>query len=339
MVAGHKAAVSAAVAAVAAVAAIGAVLAPVARAAPRVVPAGAPDNGTWWGDAGTCHGPHEQDGCERCCLDWDGVPQPGVPSPSWIEYTWSGGNCSQCKVAGSMECADCFPNVRPWYNEEEFKGYPGKPPRPPLSQCKECSKCMLRVQQLYRMYIQVLDKANPDPPSGCNCSGADPAPPVGDCFPTFSCDCMCNYQQQLENYCKLDTDPASFIGPCKFDQMFNKTMGYQFDGQCDKDGYYDVVACGPVAPPPLPPNNPTESKAQHLLRQNSSKGFCWCVEPSLGIQNGSSATPGMDRSKPDCKPTVNCYVMGRDMCNTVGKKYCKFTKGQGPFPDKCNPLP
>lgn len=309
----------------------------VALSAPLLSSSAAPPNNpqhtSWWGDPAFCHDPATQEGCEMCCDEWHGTVVPGVPPPSWVAKTWTGGNCSGCKVlprdAGA--CGDCFPATRGWYNNEEFRGYPGEPGQP--DSCKPCSNCTMHVMELYRQNIQLMQSGGKEPP--CNCSGTDPAPPPGPCFPSATCDCMCNYASQIRNYCKLDPEPDSFIGPCKFDMQFNLTMNEKFDGQCDSHGYYSIVACGEVAPPALPPNANVQpaTGASKLVAattgsgETAEDGFCWCVNPASGIQNGSSATRGMDKTKPSCNDTVRegCFLLGERECESIGAGFCDWT--------------
>ncbi len=298
-------------------------------------------NTSWWGDPAVCHDPAVQEGCEQCCDEWHGTVVPGVPPPSWIAKTWTGGNCSGCKVLprDARACGNCFPATRGWFNNEEFKGYPGEPGKP--DSCKPCSNCTVHVMELYRQNIQLMQAGGKEPP--CNSSGADPAPPVGPCYPSPTCDCMCNYANQIQNYCNLDPDPENFIGPCKFDMQFNLTMDVPFDGQCDEHGYYSIVACGKVAPAPLPPNanvQPatglvatsagSDGKVDELAGETvatSEDGFCWCVNPASGIQNGSSATKGMNKTKPSCNDTVRegCFLLGERECSAIGAGFCDWT--------------
>jgi hypothetical protein len=295
---------------------------------------------SFWGDPAECHDPVIQEGCERCCDDWHGVVQPGVAPPSWVGQDWSGGNCTGCKELpkDARACGDCFPATRGWYNHEEFNGYPGQPAKP--ANCKPCSNCTIHVMELYRQNIQLMQPGGKEKP--CNCTGSEPHPAVGPCFPNDSCDCMCNYYNQLKNYCALDPDPMNFIGPCAFDKQFNMTMAKPFTGECDAHGYYSIVACGKTAPPPLPPNAnvqqlvsatvtvvPTAARgvAATPSTGGGEDGFCWCVHPASGIQNGSSATAGMDKTKPQCIDTVreDCYLLGEKECDSIGAGFCAFT--------------
>ena len=276
-----------------------------------------------------------------CCDEWHGTVVPGVPPPSWVAKTWTGGNCSGCKLLprDASACGDCFPATRGWYNNEDFRGYPGEPGQP--DSCKPCSNCTTHVMELYRQNIQLMQPGGKEAP--CNCSETDPAPPPGPCFPSATCDCMCNYASQIRNYCKLDPEPDSFIGPCKFDMQFNLTMNVKFNGQCDSRGYYSIVACGEVAPPPLPPNANVQlatrasdlvaaatgsgGTANEFAAGETEAGFCWCVNPASGIQNGSSATRGMDRTKPSCNDTVRegCFLLGERECKSIGAGFCDWT--------------
>jgi len=120
-------------------------------------------------------------------------------------------------------------------------------------------------------------------------------------------------------------------------------------GQCDASGYYKLVACGPKAPPKLPPKGPAltdGARARTGERRQlpsadtrfpalgggaaapaapaaaaaaAAAGFCWCVDPTYGIENGTSATPSMDASKPECQNTIQCVL-----CSLLSPLLCSL---------------
>ena len=296
-----------------------------------------PSNRSWWGDPATCHAPG-QPGCEVCCEDVDvpaGTPPPGG-FPTYSKNFFSG-NCTGCVAPRDpVACANCFPGVRPWYNENDYLGSAGTPPKPPS--CLPCSNCTIRVIDDWRT---AMDWEQPT--GGCQCEdNTSPAP--GDCqsqAPGYlGCECFCNYHNQIKHYCGLDPSPATFPGPCVFDKMFNDTLGLPFTGECDADGYYKLVSCGPKAPPKLPPSPPPPSvagfvpwpaavaapdgAATGVKGANKADNFCWCVEPTYGIQNGSSSVA---RGKvPNCQPTMQCNRFNKQMCSSLGSKWCNWTQ-------------
>jgi len=170
-------------------------------------------NTSWWGDE-FCHAP-TQPACTKCWERAAGAPcSPGTPCP-WgrREYT---GNCSKCVVQPSVECGNCFPEVRPWYNGGET-GAGAKPP-PAL---KQCSPCLIRTIEDYRSVFN-HSIGDADPKTGkCTCPPVTPTTPTGDCSSglpgVLSCDCWCGYRADLRLNCGLD--PDKLPGPCAFDKV------------------------------------------------------------------------------------------------------------------------
>ena len=135
--------------------------------------------------------------------------------------------------------------------------------------------------------------------------------------------CLCAIPQGL--------DPEQMPGPCEMDRMVNESKNLEFKAQCDPDGYYSAVACGDTAPPKLPPSPPpTRATTVSALRglQPGRPGWCWCVEPSYGIQNGTTAVKHPDGAPPprmDCSGTVQCDLLNEKACAVQGALYCNWT--------------
>ena len=238
-------------------------------------------------------------------------------------------------------------------------GAPGSSPPPETT--RPCSACTLREIHNFR---QVLF-AKPD---GCSCPDPPPEPPAGKDCPAgapgkIGCDCWCQDAAQMSLLCGLDPDPATFPGPCILDRMFNQSRNHEFTAICDPatGGYYATVACGDHAPPalppspPMPPYNPPATPPPALTAaaavagggggqrrglQPGRKGACWCVEPSYGIQNGTSAVAHPDGARPppmDCTETVQCELLNEKACGAFAA-YCNWTLV--PFDDGhiCGPI-
>eukprot|EP01047_Picozoa_sp_COSAG01_P075996 COSAG01_NODE_13201_length_1619_cov_0.948095_1_plen_359_part_00 len=204
-----------------------------------------------WSDLESCHKPTDE-GCESCC---------DSTSKGTVVRTWTG-NCTGCVPGapcepGNCPCGNCFPGVQPWWNEESFL----QPGQEPPKGCKPCSKCTRRI---IGDFIQTMFDTPQDGP--CKCPDPEATPPGdGDCScgapGVACCDCQCQYKGDMQVYCGLDPTPATFPGPCAFDKLYNTSRGDPFTAKCDSKGYYDIIDCGPVAPPPLPPS-PPEARAE-----------------------------------------------------------------------------
>jgi len=280
-----------------------------------------------WSDLESCHKPTDE-GCESCC---------DSTSKGTVVRTWTG-NCTGCVPGapcepGNCPCGNCFPGAQPWWNEESFL----QPGQEPPKGCKPCSKCTRRI---IGDFIQTMFDTPQDGP--CKCPDPEATPPGdGDCScgapGVACCDCQCQYKGDMQVYCGLDPTPATFPGPCAFDKLYNTSRGDPFTAKCDSKGYYDIIDCGPVAPPPLPPS-PPEARAE-MRRQAAAhpvvhhrrvldeappgSGFCWCVEPTYGIQNGTSAVhAGAD--PPNCHPTVQCGLLNKPTCVATAQ-FCNWT--------------
>eukprot|EP01047_Picozoa_sp_COSAG01_P046132 COSAG01_NODE_4306_length_5147_cov_2.402932_6_plen_337_part_00 len=311
---------------------LAAAAAPAATAA--VPPAPSPSA---WNDT-ACHSPTDR-GCETCLVANATLPGP-VPTTTWLQRRWTG-SCKGCLpgVPYGPQCGNCFPGVQPWYNGHQY-GAPGTPP--PAETTKPCSPCSLREQHDFREALF----AKPD---GCVCP-PDPAPPVGDCPASgpgkMGCDCWCQDAAQMAALCQLPATPDTFPGPCVLDRQLAQSRNEEFDGFCNEQtGYYEVVACGDQAPPALPPSPPmppwtpppataaaptavapssssssnSSSSISSSMRQlqPGHRGACWCVEPSYGIQNGTSAVPHPTGAPPprlDCTETLQCELLNKNAC-------------------------
>ena len=77
------------------------------------------------------------------------------------------------------------------------------------------------------------------PDGSCDCTKAD-APVEGDCSAgapgVESCNCWCDYNMQMRDWCGLDPDPTVFPGPCAYDKMVADSRGDDFDAECDNAG-------------------------------------------------------------------------------------------------------
>jgi len=275
-----------------------------------------------WNATDFCHSPTDPD-CEQCCIE-----NPSGSDRAWTVLSWSG-DCSKCKPGDPYgpNCANCFPGVQQWYNEESEEAT--KP-----AKCKPCSQCLRRVVSDYQ---QTMTDPISDGP--CTCDPTQ-APKDRDCScgapGVDCCDCYCQYQADIRAYCKLDPDPKTFPRPCVYDKMYNESRGDKFTLECDKDGYYKLEQCGKVAPPKLPPSPPPTQvvasaatqahmpmlAAEGHRRLQPGSGWCWCTEPTYGVQNGTTAVHAGARA--DCTHTIQCDLLPEGACNTR-KALCNWT--------------
>jgi hypothetical protein len=241
-----------------------------------------------------------EEGCLSCC-------EPDIPPPTagqqadpgpWVELKWTG-NCTGCVPGapcekGNCPCGNCFPGVLPWWNEIEE--HPNGPP----AGCKPCSRCKERDLTDFREIefgtCPPGDVGDPlcQPDGSCDCSKAQP-PNEGDCPApapgVFSCTCWCDYAQKIRDWCQLDPTPTVFQGPCAYDRMVAQSKNEEFTYECDDQGYYKLVQCGPKAPPPLAPSPPQALGVTNSAETTTAESgeMCWCSEPSAS----SSTSPAM----------------------------------------------
>ena len=52
--------------------------------------------------------------------------------------------------------------------------------------------------------------------------------------------------------------------------------------------------------------------------------YCWCVEPSYGIENGTTAVP-KENGAPQCLHTLQCMLLNAQGCKTIGAQFCNWT--------------
>ena len=236
---------------------------------------------------------------------------------------------------GNCPCGNCFPGVRPWYNEDEFHPL-GPPPG-----CKPCSKCKVRTMFDFRqiLFSTCLQGDVGDPlctaEGTCDCSKAQP-PEEGECAAPgpgiVSCQCWCSDEQKLRDWCGLDTTPTVFPGPCAYDKQVAESKGEAFTAECDEAGYYKPVRCGPKPPPALPPSPPSAfytatsaaASSPAAVAHSQAGEYCWCVEPSYGIENGTTAVPKEDGA-PQCLHTLQCPLLNAQGCKTIGAQFCNWT--------------
>lgn len=221
-------------------------------------------------------------------------------------------------LARLAECLCCR-----WWNE--VINHPDGPP----AGCKPCSRCRVRDMTDYReiMFGTCLpgDVGDPlcKPDGSCDCSKAQP-PTEEECAAPApginSCTCWCDSNAKMRDWCKLDPDPTVFPGPCAYDRMVAQSKNEEFPLECDEQGYYKLVQCGPKAPPHLAPSPPSAQPAEA-----AAGDMCWCSEPSYGIQNGTSAVPKASGTGPDCVHTLQCELLNIQACGTIGAKFCNWT--------------
>jgi hypothetical protein len=144
-----------------------------------------------WNDT-DCHEPM-QSGCSTCCQM--NVTDPSSGALTWAKVGWSG-SCEGCVEPGSPACANCFPGVRPWYNDQQFAA----PGTPVPEDCKRCSPCTIREMDDFR-------NSHFPKPQDCTCP-PDPDPPTGDCAAekpgVMGCDCWCQDAAQMSALCVSD---------------------------------------------------------------------------------------------------------------------------------------
>ena len=290
---------------------------------------------TPWNDFETCHKPTDE-GCHTCL---------GTPSPSsGVDWRTSTNNCTGCFVGapcepGNCPCGRCDPGSPPWYNDI------GHSDSAPTGCEKPCSNC---TTLLVKNYIEAMFLVPHDSPCKCPDPKLSPPPQGVDCdcgLPgpagnPHCCKCHCQIQAQIKLFCNLDPAPDKFPGPCEFDRLYNTSRGLKFTGVCDADGYYQTVRCGAVAPPPLPPSPPRASaiaQPQQLLPSaldvdRSAPGgplHCWCVEPTFGIQNGTSSwRKGATEPATYCHDTIQCGLLNQPKCNKLDT-FCNWTLNFG----------
>jgi hypothetical protein len=295
-----------------------------------------------WNELDTCHKPADE-GCAVC-----GAPNPaGAPGGSGFNWQRSTNNCTGCFPGapcepGNCPCGDCAPGFPPWYNDVGFSA------AAPAGCTKPCSNCTV---MLVKNYIEAMYNVPDDGP--CKCDDSAPPPQARGCdcgLPgVHCCKCHCHIRAQIKGLCGLDPAPAKFPGPCAFDELYSTSRGLNFTGECDADGYYNTMCCGPVAPPPLPPSPPWPGSPaggaplpQLQARRDGPSGqrdsdrepqYCWCVEPTFGIQNGTAswrqgATPVA------CHDTVQCDLLNKPACASHSA-FCNWEKrgGAGGLPE------
>ena len=303
-----------------------------------------------WNDT-ACHEPSDP-GCNTCCeLE---LPPGGAETAAgqWVAQTWAG-NCTGCVEGAPCEphdcpCGDCFPGVKPWWNEMTVL------PNGAPADCKACSRCKVRAMTDYREVMFGVcghgDDGDPlcKPDKSCDCTQAVP-PVEGECEAPAagvnSCNCWCDYNSQMKNWCGLDPDPTVFPGPCAYDRQVAQSRNQEFAAECDDAGYYKLVQCGPKAPPALPPSPPgsgsgfeLRSTAGHRSLLSTSRptdaasvaaaaagDSCWCAEPSYGIMNGTTAVTKASGAVPDCVHTLQCALLNIQECAIIGATFCNWT--------------
>ena len=281
-----------------------------------------------WNEVETCHKPADE-GCAVCCAS-----DPG----GGVDWQTSTNNCTGCFAGapcepGNCPCGDCAPGSPPWYNDI------GHTATAPAGCSKPCSNCTV---MLVKNYIEAMYNVPDDGPCKCDDSAS---PPQGrGCYCALPgvhcCKCHCQIQAQIKGFCGLDPTPEKFPGPCAFDELYNTSRGLNFTGECSSDGYYKTVRCGPVAPPPLPPSPPWPGSSLGAPPQSQTSGaapgpqlgdsdheppqYCWCVEPTFGIQNGTASWRQGATTPVPCHDTVQCDLLNKFAC-AKHSAFCNWT--------------